>query len=124
MDENINLSISEDVIATLAERVIVSINGVYSLNGGIMGGINNMLGKKLSQGIKVDINKNEISMDVYITVEYGVKIPDIAWDIQDKVKKELENMTGMIVTVVNVHIQGINYDKLENEEKNGGKNRE
>ena len=124
MDENVNLSISEEVIATLAERVIVSINGVFSLNGGIMGGINNMLGKKVSQGIKVDINKNEISMDVYITVEYGVKIPDIAWEIQDKVKKELENMTGMIVTVVNVHIQGINYDKLENEDKNGGKNRE
>lgn len=124
MDENVNLSISEEVIATLAERVIVSINGVFSLNGGIMGGINNMLGKKASQGIKVDINKNEISMDVYITVEYGVKIPDIAWEIQDKVKKELENMTGMIVTVVNVHIQGINYDKLENEDKNGGKNRE
>ena len=124
MDENVNLSISEEVIATLAERVIVSINGVFSLNGGIMGGINNMLGKKVSQGIKVDINKNEISMDVYITVEYGVKIPDIAWEIQDKVKKELENMTGMIVTVVNVHIQGINYDRLENEDKNGGKIRE
>ena len=114
MDENINLSISEDVISTLAERVILAVPGVYALNGGIMGGINNMLGKK-SQGIKVDINGNAISMDVYITVEYGVKIPDIAWEIQDKVKKELENMTGMIVTTVNVHIQGINYDKKDNE---------
>ena len=123
MDENINLSISEDVIATLAERVILAIAGVYSLNGGIMGGINNMLGKKNSQGIKIDINGNEISLDVYITVEYGVKIPDIAWEIQDKVKKELENMTGMIVTTVNVHIQGINYDNV-NDDKNGGKNRE
>jgi len=120
MDENINLSISEEVICTLAERVILAVPGVYSLHGGIMGGINNMLGKKLSQGIKVDINKNEVSMDVYIIVEYGVKIPDIAWEIQDKVKKELENMTGMTVVTVNVHIQGINYDKKDSE--NGGKN--
>jgi len=115
MEENMNLSISEEVISTLAERVITAVAGVHSLNGGIMGGINNMLGKKASQGIKVDINGNEISMDVYITVEYGVKIPDIAWEIQDKVKKELENMTGMIVTTVNVHIQGINYDKKDSE---------
>lgn len=125
MDENINLSISDDVISTLAERVILAVPGVYSLSGGIMGGLNNMLGKKLSRGIKVDINGNEISMDVYITVEYGVKIPDIAWEIQDKVKKELENMTGMIVTTVNIHIQDMNYDKKENEQiKNGGNNRE
>jgi len=115
MDENINLSISEEVISTLAGRVVLSVTGVYSLYGGIMGGINNMLGKKNAQGIKVDINGNEISMDVYIVVEYGVKIPDIAWDIQDKVKKELENMTGMIVTTVNVHIQDINYDKKDSE---------
>ena len=115
MDENVNLSISEEVVVTLAERVILAVPGVYSLHGGIMGGINNMLGKKISQGIKVDINGNEINMDVYIVVEYGVKIPDIAWEIQDKVKKELENMTGMIVTTVNVHIQGINYDKKESE---------
>ena len=78
--------------------------------GGIMG---NFLGKKGAQGIKVDISGKEIMLDVYITVDYGTKIPDIAWEIQDRVKKELENMTGMIVTTVNVHIQGINYDKKE-----------
>ena len=110
MEENINLSISEEVISTLTERVIMSVAGVHALNGGIMSGL---LGKKGAQGIKVDITGKEISLDVYITVDYGVKIPDIAWEIQDRVKKELENMTGMIVTTVNVHIQGINYDKKE-----------
>ena len=111
MEENINLSISEEVIATIAERVVLNVAGVYSLSGGL-----NVLGKKIgTQGIKVDISKKDVSLDIYIVVNYGVKIPDIAWEIQDKVKKELENMTGMTVTTVNVHIQGINYETKKDE---------
>ena len=111
MEENINLSISEEVIATIAEKVVLNVAGVYSLSGGL-----NVLGKKIgTQGIKVDIAKNDVELDVYIIVNYGVKIPDIAWEIQDKVKKELENMTGMTVVTVNVHIQGINYETKKDE---------
>lgn len=111
MEDNINLSISEEVIATIAEKVVLDVTGVYSLSGGL-----NVLGKKIgTQGIKVDISKRDLSLDIYIIVNYGVKIPDIAWEIQDKVKKELENMTGMTVTTVNVHIQGINYETKKDE---------
>jgi len=111
MEDNINLSISEEVIATIAEKVVLNVAGVFSLSGGL-----NVLGKKIgTQGIKVDISKKDVSLDIYIVVNYGVKIPDIAWEIQDKVKKELENMTGMVVTTVNVHIQGINYETKKDE---------
>ena len=111
MEDNINLSISEEVIATIAEKVVLNVAGVFSLSGGL-----NVLGKKIgTQGIKVDIEKKDISLDIYIIVNYGVKIPDITWEIQDKVKKELENMTGMTVTTVNVHIQGINYETKKDE---------
>ena len=116
MEENIHLKISEDVIATIAVRTITSIEGVHEMSGGIMSGINNMLGKKMpTYGIKADVEDNKIYIDAYIVVEYGVKIPDIAWDIQDKVKKELEEVTGMTVETINVHIQGINFDKEEKE---------
>ena len=117
MEDNINLSISEDVIATIAEKVVLEVPGVSSLSGGL-----NVLGKKIgTQGIKVEVTKKDIAIDAYIVVNYGIKIPDIAWEIQSKVKKELENMTGMIVTAVNVHIQDINYDK-NNEKKDEVKN--
>jgi uncharacterized alkaline shock family protein YloU len=115
MGDNINLRISEDVIAVIAAKVILSISGVHELSGGIISGINNMLGKKLpTQGIKVDMSDGNILLEVYIEVDYGVKIPDIAWEIQDKVKKELESMTGLKVTTINVHIQGINFEKGNN----------
>ena len=74
------------------------------------------MGSKKTRGIKVEINDKTITLDVYVIVEYGVKIPDIAWDIQDKVKKTLEEIVGMTVKAVNIHIQGINFNsKKENQ---------
>jgi len=111
MDNNINLSVSEEVVSTIVEKTVMSIPGIYDINGGIIDGITNMLGTKRMKGIKVDITEKAISIDVYLIVEYGVKIPDIAWDVQDKVKKTIEEMVGKTVTAVNIHIQGINFKK-------------
>ena len=111
MENNINLSVSDEVISTIVEKTVMSIPGIYDINGGIIDGITNMLGTKRMRGIRVDVENNVISIDIYVVVEYGVKIPDIAWDIQDKVKKTVEDMTGMNVIAVNIHIQGINFKK-------------
>jgi len=111
MENNINLTVSDEVISTIVEKTVMSIPGIYDINGGIIDGITNMLGSKRMRGIKVDIDNKSVSIDIYVIVEYGVKIPDIAWDIQDKVKKIIEDMTGLAVTAVNIHIQGINFKK-------------
>lgn len=109
MDENVHLKISEDVISAITAKTVMEVPGVYEINGNIIDGISNMLGNKKTAGIKVEMPGEEIVLDIYLTVEYGVKIPDIAWDIQDKVKKKLEEIVGMTVKAVNIHIQGINF---------------
>lgn len=83
--------------------------------GGFAGGIQEVLsGKKnLSKGIKAEIEGNDAKIDVNIIVNYGVRIPDVAFDIQTKVKKSVENMTGLNVEEVNVHVQGVNVEKTE-----------
>ena len=55
----------------------------------------------------------ETKIDVNIIVEYGARIPDVAFEIQNKVKKAVENMTGLKVVEVNVHIQGVSTDNME-----------
>ena len=90
------------------------------MSGGFAGGISEVLsGKKnLSKGIKVDSGEKETKIDVNIIVEYGVRIPDVAFEIQNKVKKAVENMTGLKVVEVNVHIQGVSTENMEmNNEK-------
>lgn len=114
--DNVNLRVSEEVVSAIAYRTILGIPGVFDINGNIIDELTNMLGSKVknkrTRGIRVEFDENQmILLDTYLTVEYGVKIPDIAWDIQDKVKKALEENTGMKVKAVNVHIQGINFDK-------------
>lgn len=91
--------------------------------GGFAGGISEVLsGKKnLSKGIKVDTDEKEVKIDVNIIVEYGSRIPDVAFEIQNRVKKSVENMTGLKVAEVNVHVQGV---KTEREESNHEENEE
>ena len=95
--------------------------------GGFAGGITEVLkGKKnLAKGIKVETEENKAKIDVNIIVEYGARIPDVAFEIQNRVKTAVENMTGLTVEEVNVHVQGVNTEKVseepeieENEEEN------
>lgn len=93
------------------------------MSGGFAGGISEVLsGKKnLSKGIKVEAGEKETKIDVNIIVEFGVRIPDVAFEIQNRVKKAVENMTGLKVVEVNVHVQGVNADTTLEKDNNDSK---
>ena len=115
-----NIEISDDVVAVIAGMAASEVSGVAEMAGGFAGGISEVLsGKKnLAKGIKVEILDNkETRIDVNIIVEYGARIPDIAFEIQKRVKKSVENMTGLNVLEVNVHVQGVSMAQLENKEE-------
>ena len=90
------------------------------MSGGFAGGISEVLsGKKnLSKGIKVESGEKETRIDVNIIVEYGIRIPDVAFEIQNKVKVAVEKMTGLKVVEVNDHIQGVSTQNMENNNTN------
>lgn len=115
---NDGIEIAPEVIAVIAGVAVNDVKGVFSMSGGFAGGITEVLsGKKnLSKGIKVDKDSKEIKIDVNIVVEYGARIPDVAFEIQNKVKKAVEDMTDLKVLEVNVHIQGVNTDILKDDE--------
>ena len=115
------IRITDDVVAIIADIAAMEIQGVVSMSGGIAGGISEMLGRKsLSKGVRVEVGEKEAKVDLYVIVEYGCRIPDVAWNIQEKVKKSVESMTGLLVPEVNIHVQGVRFqDENENEnEKN------
>ena len=117
------IKIASDVIEVISGVAVSEVKGVFAMAGGFAGGITEVLkGKKnLAKGIKVETENNKAKIDVNIIVEYGARIPDVAFEIQNKVKKAVEDMTGLKVEEVNVHIQGVNTQKIteeETEEKN------
>lgn len=123
---NDGIKIANDVVAVIAGVAVSEVPGVASMAGGFAGGISEVLsGKKnLSKGIKVDTDEKEVKIDVNIIVEYGSRIPDVAFEIQNRVKKSVENMTGLKVAEVNVHVQGVRTEKEEKEEENNSEENE
>ncbi len=125
MDENVPsvvneigaIKITDEVVAIIAGIAAIEVPGVTSMSGGIAGGIAEALGRKnLSKGVKVEVGEKEAAIDLYIIVEYGFRIPDVAWTIQEKVKQTVEDMTGLNVVEVNIHIQGVNLEKEHKKE--------
>ena len=116
--EDDGIEISGDVIAVIAGVAVSEVQGVSGMAGSFAGGITEVLsGKKnLAKGIKVDKEDEKVKIDVNIIVEYGSRIPDVAFEIQNRVKKSVESMTGLKVEEVNVHVQGVNTDAINKQE--------
>ena len=121
--EDSSVVISEEVVSVIAGVAVSEVSGVVDTAGGFAGGLSEVLSgkKKLSKGIKVEVGEKETKIDVNIIVEYGIRIPDIAFEIQSKVKKSVKEMTGLDVLAVNVHVQGVRTS-LELESKDENKN--
>lgn len=113
-ESNNNIKISEEVIITIASVSISEIEGVSGTGMGIVEGIAKIFAKKpLTTGIKVTISENNVIIDINVIMNYGVRIPEVAWNIQEAVKKEVELMTGLVVEKVNVRVVGIEIPQEE-----------
>lgn len=103
-----NIRISDEVVKTLVAKVAVEVEGVYKLAGGVVDEVSKMLGKKrLTNGVKVEVGEKECSIEVYIVVEYGYRIPEVAEEVQKAILESVSNLSGLKVVEVNVYVQNI-----------------
>ncbi|QNO16358.1 Asp23/Gls24 family envelope stress response protein [Alkalicella caledoniensis] len=105
-----NVSIHKDVIATIAGVAAVEcygLIGMYSRNN-VKDGFTELLGREnLNKGVEIKTVDGEVIIDLYIVVSYGTKINEVAYNIIDKVRYTVENITGLSVGHVNVNVQGV-----------------
>lgn len=115
LENNANIKISDDVIAVIAGVAASEVQGVAEMSGGFAGGISEVLSGKrnFTKGIKVESAEKETKIDVNIYCRIWYRIPDVAFEIQNRVKKAVESMTGLKVVEVNVHIQGVSTENME-----------
>ncbi|MNJ50269.1 Alkaline shock protein 23 [compost metagenome] len=111
------IQIAPEVIEVIAGLATVEVKGVAGMSGGFAGDIAELLGRKnLAKGVKVEVGQREAAVDVSVIIEYGNRIPDVATEIQRNIKRSIENMTGLNVIEVNVHIHDVIFktaDKVE-----------
>lgn len=109
-----DMLISDEVVAITAGVAATEVEGVAGMSTGLTGGIVEAFGKvNLAKGVKVVTDNNHTQIDLYVILKYGFRIPEVAWNIQDKVKSDVENLTGISVDTVNIHVQGIDFSDDE-----------
>ena len=108
LDEYGDIRIADEVICIVASLAAQEVPGVVSMSGGLTDGINRFLGKEnASKGVSLKFEGKLVNASVYINVEYGACIPEIALEVQEKVKDAIEAMTGYEVQFVDVNVEGV-----------------
>ena len=111
--EGSQVKISDDVIAAIASVAASQVQGVASMAGNIVGDIGGaILGRKnMAKGVRVSSGDKDVILDLYLSVKYGARIPEVAFKVQESVKKSVEGMTDLKVSQVNIHIQGVTFQE-------------
>ncbi len=113
---NGTVSFVPEVIATIAGVATTEVEGVASMYAG-SSGLADMFSRKSSQaksltkGVRVDFAEGMVTVEVAIIVDYGSPIPEVSQGVQENVKKAIETMSGLTVSAVNVHVQGLSFER-------------
>jgi uncharacterized alkaline shock family protein YloU len=104
--------VSPDVIVTYISQAVTETPGVAELAGNISDTISKKVFGKESEfkGIKIDGGENGYTIDIFIVVNYGERIPDVAWNVQQNVKSSLDSVMDIAVENINIHVQGVRRD--------------
>ncbi|MBQ9196308.1 MAG: Asp23/Gls24 family envelope stress response protein [Clostridia bacterium] len=102
---------ANEVIAIIAGVAASEVDGIAGMC--TSGGISEFIGRNrnITRGVKVEIGGEEASVELYIVVEYGSPIQKVASEVQENVRKAIETMTGLHVVNVDVHVQGVSFER-------------
>lgn len=119
-NENVEqeINVANEVVATIAGMAVSKIEGVAKMATGFTEGLKAISGKKsMSKGIKVETEEDRVKIEINIIIKYGYNIKEVGENIQEKVKEEVENMTGNKVEKIIVNVQGVKLEENEEEPK-------
>ena len=108
-EQTSSITYASEVVAIIAGVVageVEGIAGMCNISGGILG-----KNRNITKGVKVEVGTEEASVDLYVIIEYGTPIQKAAQDAQENVRKSIESMTGLHVVRVDVHVQGVSFEK-------------
>lgn len=109
------ITYANEVIAIISGIAASEIEGIAGMV--TSGGFGDIIGKNrnITRGVKVEVGTQEVSVDLYTMVEYGQPIQKVASQVQENVRKSIEAMTGLKVVRVDVHVQGVSFEKEKRE---------
>ncbi|MEA3336464.1 MAG: Asp23/Gls24 family envelope stress response protein [Chloroflexota bacterium] len=111
-DENLGrIEVSPSAIATLVAEAVQECYGVVGMSSrNIITGLTGSLQRGARRGITVQRGEDGIVVDIYVIVEYGTRITEVAAGVMRRVRFTLENVAGLPIEAINVHVQGLRVD--------------
>lgn len=111
-EENGSINISEEVIAAIAVGAVREVEGVSGMMTNLGGSVTDLVNNKKNaqkgtRGVKIDMTSTALILDLYLTVQYGYAIPEVAENAQKAVASAVEAMTGCAVEAINIHVGGV-----------------
>lgn len=113
-----SVKVSEEVVSMIAAKAALRVPGVSKLSGEFADRVTKkILGREnIARGIGISKEEEGLRIDIYLNVEFGTRIPDLAWEVQSSVKEAVESVTGLSVQMVNIHVEGVNLMKAAAQE--------
>lgn len=113
-----SITYANEVIAIISGIAASEIEGIAGMV--TAGGFGEIINKNrnITRGVKVEVGAEEVSVDLYTIVEYGQPIQKVASEVQENVRKSIESMTGLKVVRVDIHVQGVSFEKDKKDAQN------
>ena len=104
------VKVSAEIVSMVAARAALRVAGVSKLSGEFADHLTKkILGKEnIARGISLSRDEEGLCIDIYLNVEFGTRIPDLAWEVQNAVKEAVTAVTEQPVHMVNIHVEGVN----------------
>lgn len=114
------VEIAPEVIEVITGISALEVEGLFAMRGNFATGVVERFGKKShSKGVKVELTETGILIDLYVVLNFGVSIPQVAEKLQSNIRQTLKNMTALVIEEINVHVVGIQMDGKDSvEDKN------
>lgn len=108
------IEIAPEVLEILLGIAASQIDGVYEMRGTLANNINAWFGRvNRGKGVTVSVHEDQLTVDVYVYMDYGVSVPKVALDMQQALKDQLLYMTDLHLDMINVHVVGLIPQKNE-----------
>ncbi|OZU90006.1 Asp23/Gls24 family envelope stress response protein [Virgibacillus indicus] len=108
------VEIAPEVIEVIAGIAAAEVDGLFAMRGNFASGVVEKFGKKShSKGVKVELTDNGILIDLFVVLNFGVSIPEVAQNLQSNIRQTLKSMTALEIDEINVHVVGIQMDGKE-----------
>jgi uncharacterized alkaline shock family protein YloU len=105
-------TVAPDVLVTIARLSALSVPGVSRM-ANIPGGVNRLFKRGAQDGVRIEVEDNVIVANLYLILKPDVNIREVSREVQHQVARALQEMVGMDIGEIEIHIEDIDYEEIE-----------